>query len=68
MSQIYAVYKADKLLAMGKSYEVCNKLNIKPHTLFNYCSPTRHVRAATEGKGNFRLGYRIEGDEPCQQH
>lgn len=63
MSQVYAVYKGDKLIASGKSYEVCNKLNILPHTLYNYCSPTRHLRAETEGKGNFTLGYRIKEDE-----
>jgi hypothetical protein len=59
---IYAVYKGDKLLASGKSYEVCNKLNIQPKTLYNYCSPTRHIRADTS-KWNFTLGYRIKEED-----
>jgi hypothetical protein len=66
MSQLYAVYKGEKLLAMGKSYEVCNKLNILPTTLYAYCAPHRHIRAEG-GKKPYTLGYRIEEDEQCQQ-
>jgi hypothetical protein len=58
---IYAVYKGEKLIASGKSYEVCNKLGIDTKTLYNYCTPSRHKRQM--GGGTRTLGYRIKEDD-----
>lgn len=59
---IYAIYKGDKLLATGKSYEVCNRLGIDVKTLYNYCAPSRH-KSAERSKKPRTLGYRIKEDE-----
>jgi hypothetical protein len=59
---IYAIYKGDNLLAMGKSYEVTNKLGIDVKTLYNYCAPSRH-KSAENSKKPRTLGYRLREDE-----
>lgn len=54
----YAVYKGEELLAIGTSYQLAEKLNVKRETVKWWASPTNRRRVES-GKGKRKVAVRI---------
>ena len=46
----YALYKGDKLLAMGTKKEIAKQLGVKPRTIYFYSHPA-YAKRTSEEKG-----------------
>lgn len=51
----YAVYKGEKILAIGTAKEIAKELNIKKETVYFWTMPSHHRRVKKNGKIAIRL-------------
>lgn len=54
----YAVYKGEELLAIGTSYQLAERFNVKRETVKWWASPA-NMRKVEAGKGNRKVAVRL---------